>query len=77
MDSMTYSVCNSFGMCDTATVYFEVVPADSDLDGIPDYIETVTADIDGDGVANYLDEDSDGVYGREGLCVSENEFKGI
>ena len=67
MDSMTYSVCNSFGMCDTATVYFEVVPADSDLDGIPDYIETVTADIDGDGVYNYLDEDSDG----DGLSDAE------
>ncbi len=67
LDSMTYSVCNSFGMCDTATVYFEVTPIDSDLDGIPDYIETVTADIDGDGIFNHLDEDSDG----DGLLDAE------
>jgi gliding motility-associated-like protein len=60
IDSMTYSVCNSFGMCDTATVYFEVSPIDSDLDGIPDYVETNTSDLDGDGIFNYLDEDSDG-----------------
>jgi gliding motility-associated-like protein len=67
LDSMTYSVCNSFGMCDTATVYFEVTPVDSDLDGIPDYIETTTSDIDGDGIFNHLDEDSDG----DGLTDAE------
>jgi gliding motility-associated-like protein len=67
LDSMTYSLCNSFGMCDTATVYFEVTPVDSDLDGIPDYIETTTLDVDGDGIFNHLDDDSDG----DGLKDSE------
>jgi len=59
-DSLSYVACNSYGLCDTAWVYFNVLPADTDGDGIPDYIETLTADTDGDGTLNYLSLDSDG-----------------
>jgi gliding motility-associated-like protein len=59
VDSLTYSICNDMGMCDTAMLIIDVTPSDADLDGISDYYETLDADVDADGVPNYLDEDSD------------------
>ena len=59
VDSLTYSICNDMGMCDTAMLIIDVTPADADLDGISDYYETLDTDTDADGVPNYLDEDSD------------------
>jgi gliding motility-associated-like protein len=67
IDSMSYLLCNSIGVCDTAMVYIQVTPEDSDADGIPNYIETLTADTDGDGNLNYLSTDSDG----DGLTDTE------
>ena len=60
LDSLSYSICNGQGQCDTAWVLIQVTPMDSDGDGIPDYLETLTLDTDGDGVLNYLSIDSDG-----------------
>ncbi|MDB9725334.1 gliding motility-associated C-terminal domain-containing protein, partial [Salibacteraceae bacterium] len=60
MDSLQYKVCNEQGLCDSAWIYFTVIPIDSDKDGIPDYVETKTADSDEDGVLDYLSLDSDG-----------------
>jgi gliding motility-associated-like protein len=60
IDSVSYSICDGQGVCDTAWVLIQVSPIDSDGDGIPDYIETLTIDTDGDGVLNYLSDDSDG-----------------
>ena len=60
MDSLQYKVCNEQGLCDSAWIYFTVIPIDSDKDGIPDYLETRTSDSDEDGVLDYLSLDSDG-----------------
>ena len=58
--SLQYKVCNEQGLCDSAWIYFTVIPIDSDKDGIPDYLETRTSDSDEDGVLDYLSLDSDG-----------------
>lgn len=73
-DTFDYTVCDSGGNCDTATVTILVNPPginlDSDNDGIVDSFEDLNADgdndpstnptdTDGDGIADYLDIDSD------------------
>jgi len=72
-DTFTYTVCDTLGNCDTATVTVVVTDAtdlDSDDDGIIDSFEdlnldgdndpsTDPTDTDGDGFADYLDIDSD------------------
>lgn len=73
-DSFDYSVCDSNGNCDTATITVIVSPSgidlDSDNDGIVDSFEDLNADndndpstnptdTDGDGIPDYLDIDSD------------------
>jgi gliding motility-associated-like protein len=56
-DVFLYLACDG-NVCDTALVLIEVIPADSDGDGIADFIEG-TSDFDGDGLTNNLDLDSD------------------
>ncbi len=72
-DTFTYSVCDSFGLCDTATVsltisedfdgdgVIDIDDLDDDNDGILDATESngidPSADADGDGVPNYQDPD--------------------
>ncbi|MCI5058381.1 MAG: Ig-like domain-containing protein, partial [Flavobacteriales bacterium] len=56
-DVFLYLACDASD-CDTALVLVEVVPADTDGDGIVDHIDGFS-DFDGDGLANYLDTDSD------------------
>ncbi|WP_108245284.1 T9SS type B sorting domain-containing protein [Muricauda brasiliensis] len=73
-DSFDYTVCDSNGNCDTATITVIVSPSgidlDSDNDGIVDSFEDLNADndndpstnptdTDGDGIPDYLDIDSD------------------
>jgi len=38
-DSITYKVCNNIGQCDSATVFLNIRPHDSDNDKVPDFIE--------------------------------------
>lgn len=73
-DTFTYTVCDTIGNCDTATVTIMVNPLGSDLDidddGIVNSFEdlntdgdndpsTNPTDTDGDGISDYLDIDSD------------------
>ncbi|UBZ12899.1 gliding motility-associated C-terminal domain-containing protein [Flagellimonas marinaquae] len=73
-DSFDYTVCDSNGNCDTATITVIISPSgidlDSDNDGIVDGFEDLNADndndpstnptdTDGDGIPDYLDIDSD------------------
>lgn len=72
-DSFTYTLCDTLGNCDTATVTIVVSDAidlDTDNDGILDSFEdlnldadndpsTNATDTDGDGIPDYLDIDSD------------------
>jgi len=72
-DTFEYTVCDSLGNCDTATITIVVTAAsdlDSDNDGIADSFEdlnldgdddptTNPTDTDGDGIPDYLDIDSD------------------
>lgn len=73
-DSFDYTVCDSNGNCDTATITVIISPSgidlDSDNDGIVDSFEDLNADndndpstnptdTDGDGIPDYLDIDSD------------------
>lgn len=73
-DSFDYTVCDSNGNCDTATITVIISPSgidlDSDNDGIVDSFEDLNADndndpstnptdTDGDGMPDYLDIDSD------------------
>lgn len=73
-DTFTYTLCDTFGNCSTATVTVMVnamgVDLDSDDDGIVDSFEdlnldadndpsTNPTDTDGDGIPDYLDIDSD------------------
>ena len=73
-DSFDYTVCDSNGNCDTATITVIISPSgidlDSDSDGIVDSFEDLNADndndpstnptdTDGDGIPDYLDIDSD------------------
>ena len=61
-DVITYTICDNGDpvLCDTAEVFIEVSPADSDSDGLPDYVETLEADSDADGIPDYLETDADG-----------------
>lgn len=56
-DSFTYEVCDSFGLCDTATVSL-IVSNDNDSDGIADNID--------------LDDDNDGIPDDEELFTVLN-----
>lgn len=73
-DTFDYTVCDTNGNCDTATITVIVSPSgidlDSDNDGIADSFEDLNADndndpstdptdTDGDGIPDYLDIDSD------------------
>ncbi|MBR9855580.1 MAG: T9SS type B sorting domain-containing protein [Algicola sp.] len=73
-DTFDYTVCDTNGNCDTATITVIVSPSgidlDSDNDGIADSFEdlnvdndndpsTDPTDTDGDGIPDYLDIDSD------------------
>ncbi|MRT93188.1 tandem-95 repeat protein [Ancylomarina sp. 16SWW S1-10-2] len=58
-DSFVYSICDPYGLCDTAEVMIEIDPLDSDQDRIPDAIEGLWVDQDADGVPNFMDTDSD------------------
>jgi len=57
-ERIIYEVCDTEGLCDTASIYVRILPADSDGDNIPDFIEK-NGDVDNDGTPNYLDDDSD------------------
>lgn len=66
-DTITYVICDWEPLCDTAYVFVNVFPEDSDGDGIPDMIENVNFDSDGDGLPDYLDTDSDNDNIPDGL----------
>ena len=64
MDSFTYTVCDTAGNCDTATVTILVtdeVDLDMDDDGILDNFEDLNLDADNDPATNPTDTDNDGV----------------
>ena len=61
-DSIQYVICDvPFNACDTAWVFVDVIPADSDMDGLSDIFEGIATnlDSDNDNIPNYLDLDSD------------------
>ncbi|TAJ05678.1 gliding motility-associated C-terminal domain-containing protein, partial [Marinilabiliaceae bacterium JC017] len=58
-DRFIYQVCDTQGLCDTASVILILKPTDSDGDHIPDAIETLDINTDNDATPDYLDEDSD------------------
>ncbi|MGQ1911534.1 Ig-like domain-containing protein, partial [Marinifilum sp. RC60d5] len=58
-DSFVYSICDPYGLCDTAEVMITIDPLDSDSDRIPDAIEGLWVDQDSDGMPNFMDTDSD------------------
>ncbi|CAM4252777.1 T9SS type B sorting domain-containing protein [Zobellia nedashkovskayae] len=63
-DSFTYTVCDTAGNCDTATVTILVtdeVDLDMDDDGILDSFEDLNLDADNDPATNPTDTDNDGV----------------
>lgn len=64
-DSFQYTVCDSNGNCDTATITVIVNPfggdLDSDNDGIADSFEDLNLDDDGDPSTNPTDTDGDGI----------------
>ncbi|MFS4494099.1 Ig-like domain-containing protein [Maribacter sp. 2308TA10-17] len=64
VDTFTYTICDTAGNCETATVTVvvtDVIDLDSDDDGILDNIEDLDADNDGDPTTNPTDTDSDGI----------------
>ena len=69
MDSLLYQICDDGSpiLCDSAWVYLDITPVDTDGDGLADFYETLTADTDGDGTPDYLDLDSD----NDGLLDSQ------
>lgn len=64
-DSFTYTICDTSGNCDTATVTVIVNPMgadlDSDDDGIVDSFEDLNLDADNDPATNPTDTDGDGI----------------
>ena len=64
VDTFTYTICDTAGNCETATVTIvvtDVIDLDSDDDGILDNIEDLDADNDGDPTTNPTDTDNDGI----------------
>ncbi len=64
VDTFTYTICDTAGNCETATVTVvvtDVIDLDSDDDGILDNIEDLDADNDGDPTTNPTDTDNDGI----------------
>ena len=64
-DTFDYTVCDTNGNCDTATITVIVSPSgidlDSDNDGIADSFEDLNADNDNDPSTNPTDTDGDGI----------------
>lgn len=71
IDTIVYQICDISisSKCDTALIIINILPLDSDNDGIANTVEGLTLDTDSDGIRNYLDIDSDNDCIRDSIEV--------